>query len=187
VGGGGAGGGGAGGSGGGGGERGGEPGGGQELKIWGRGRGPGGLAVRGMGGGWGGGGGEGEGGGALQREWEDDGITSENGASVATLLSPPVFHLRRLSCTLPSHGFRNRPHGSQADRGITVTSEEFLVRILRPVPATQCLNEPYDFAAFSKPAPLAAGRRDCESSGLAAIKQVASQAPECAGPFRQRM
>ena len=34
---------------------------------------------------------------------------------------PPVCHLRRLSWTRPSHGFRNRPHGSHIERGITLT------------------------------------------------------------------
>ena len=59
-----------------------------------------------------------------------DAMTSAKGASFETLLSPPVFHLRRLSCTRPSHGLRNTPHGSQHERGMTVTSENSLCAFL---------------------------------------------------------
>ena len=49
-------------------------------------------------------------------------MTSSNGLSCDTRRSPPVFHLRRLSWTRPSQGFRKTPQGSQQAQGITVTS-----------------------------------------------------------------
>src|ERR1035437_261792 len=84
----------------------------------------------------------------------DDRITSEKGASAATLLSPPVFHLRRFSCTLPSHGFRNRPHGSQADRGITVTSENSLCAFFGRSPPRNVWTSLMISPRFSKPAAI---------------------------------
>ena len=51
-----------------------------------------------------------------------DGITSPKGLSLLGRLSAPVFHFRRLSCTRPSIGSRKRSHGSQFERGITLTS-----------------------------------------------------------------
>src|SRR2546422_9340343 len=53
----------------------------------------------------------------------DDWIRSLKGSESEIRRNPPVFHFLRLSWTLPSHGLRNRPHGSQHDLGITVTSE----------------------------------------------------------------
>jgi len=49
-------------------------------------------------------------------------ITSRKGFSREMRRKPPVPHFLRLSCTLPSHGFRKSPQGSHAERGITDTS-----------------------------------------------------------------
>ena len=50
-------------------------------------------------------------------------ITSPNGLSGVGRRNPPVFHLRKLSCTRPSSGLRNISHGSHIERGMTLTSE----------------------------------------------------------------
>lgn len=48
-------------------------------------------------------------------------ITSPNGAESDGLRKPPVCHFRKLSCTRPSIGFRNKTHGSHIDLGNTLT------------------------------------------------------------------
>ena len=51
---------------------------------------------------------------------------------------------------------------------------EFLVRILRPVPATQCLDEPYDFAALLKTSRHQGRVDEMRKQRAAGNKQVAS-------------
>ena len=50
-----------------------------------------------------------------------DGITSPNGRSGDGRRNPPVLWRLRLSCTRPSTGLRSTTHGSNIDRGITLT------------------------------------------------------------------
>lgn len=51
----------------------------------------------------------------------DDRITSPKGFAGDGRRKPPVPHLRRLSCTLPSRGLRKTSQGSHIDLGITLT------------------------------------------------------------------
>src|SRR6202048_5347830 len=51
-----------------------------------------------------------------------EGITSPNGGSFDGRRKPPVLYLRRLSWTRPSIGRRSTTHGSNIDRGLTLTT-----------------------------------------------------------------
>lgn len=48
-------------------------------------------------------------------------MRSANGELREGRRSAPVFHLRKLSRTRPSQGFRKTSHGSQHDLGVTET------------------------------------------------------------------
>ena len=65
--------------------------------------------------------------------------------------SPPVPHRRRLSCTRPSMGLRNKPQGSQFPRGITLTSGNSSWAFFGRSPPPQCLNDTDNFAALFEP------------------------------------
>src|SRR6202034_3289720 len=97
--------------------------------------------------------------------------TSENGESAEMRRSPPVFHLRRLSCTLPSHGFRNRPQGSQADRGMTVTAENSSCAFFGRSPPRRVWTRRIISPRFSKPFSISGRYTRCESNGLVATNK----------------
>jgi len=103
----------------------------------------------------------------------DEGITSRNGSSGEILLNPPVFHLRRLSCTRPSQGFRNSPHGSQPDRGITETRSNSSSAFFGLSPPRSVWTNRMISPRFSNPAFRKGSYTKWETSGLVAIKTCA--------------
>ncbi len=98
-----------------------------------------------------------------------DWITSTNGFLPETRRKPPAPHLRRLSCTRPSHGFRNKPHGSHAERGITDTSENSSCAFLGRSPPRNVCTRRIISPRFSNPAAIKDMYTYCDNSGLVAI------------------
>ena len=81
-------------------------------------------------------------------------MTSRNGVWSEVRRRPPVPHLRRLSCTRPSIGLRNSPHGSQLDLGITLTSGNSSCAFFGRSPPRSVLTMRTISPRFSKPAPM---------------------------------
>ena len=100
-------------------------------------------------------------------------MTSENGWSLEMRRSPPVFHLRKLSCTRPSQGLRNSPHGSHEERGMTVTSANSRCAFFGRSPPLNVCTSRIISALFSKPASSSGRYTRWERRGLVAMKMWA--------------
>src|SRR5260221_11659345 len=99
----------------------------------------------------------------------DDAIRSLNGSSPEMRRKPPVFHLRRVSRTRPSHGLRNRPHGSQHDLGITETPGNSSLAFLGRSPPRSVYTRRMISPRFSNPEAMNGSYTRWDTSGFVAM------------------
>ena len=96
----------------------------------------------------------------------EHGITSRNGSSSETRLRPPVPQRRRLAATVPANGLRKIPHGSQHERGITVTLRNSASAPFGRSPPRSVCTSRMTSPRFRNPAAWKAWNVVVDSSGL---------------------
>ena len=102
-----------------------------------------------------------------------DPMTSPNGLSLDGRRKPPVFHFLKLSCALPSNGFRYTNQGSHIERGITLISLNSSWAALGRSPPRIVMVRRIISPRRSKPASASAHETIYETSGLEATTTCA--------------
>lgn len=100
-------------------------------------------------------------------------MTSPNGLSLDGRRKPPVFHFLKLSCALPSNGFRYTNQGSHIERGITLISLNSSWAALGRSPPRIVMVRRIISPRRSKPASASAHETIYETSGLEATTTCA--------------